>query len=276
MAVSFIGHTPNFAVWVFNIDGKRFVARNLSTPEPLNIKFAGAYDDSPLAAPLIKTSGFDITESSPRIVVWTWNGRLYTSSWDVNDEDIEDVVLYFSSPIPYSGPPVAPVGTGVTNTQSPPPAAIPAIVPSLPIDGSNATAVDETKEALVAANKALAASEAQGRVNVQALNTARVELQNAKDALSAAQARATADQAAMMARLQEQLEGIEERTQIQINVYRQAMEQAQRTPPATTPPVTAPMPSPVVAPPTTPSVSPAGTDWVKLGLQLGAAYLLLS
>lgn len=208
MAVSFLGHTPNFAVWVFNIDGKRFVARNLSTPEPLNIKFAGAYDDSPLAAPLIKTSGFDITESSPRIVVWTWNGKLYTSSWDVNDEDIEDVVLYFSSPIPYSGPPVAPVGTGVTNTQSPPPPPVPTPVPSLPIDQGGPI------------------------VSGPQLPTPPP-------------------------------------------VYQPEPAPIYRPTPAPQPPVVT-GPSPVVTAPTTPSVSPAGTDWVKLGLQLGAAYLLLS
>ena len=204
MAVSFLGHTPNFAVWVFNIDGKRFVARNLSTPEPLNIKFAGAYDDSPLAVPLVKTSGFDITESSPRLVIWTWGGRLYTSSWDVNDEDIEDVVLYFSSPIPYSGPPVAPVGTGVTNTQSPPPPPVPTPVPSLPIDQGGPI------------------------VSGPQLPTPPP-------------------------------------------VYQPEPAPVYRPTPAPQPPVVVgPMPSP------TPSISPAGTDWVKLGLQLGAAYLLLS
>ena len=217
MAVSFIGHTPNFAIWVFNIDGKRFVARNLSTPEPLNIKFAGAYDDSPLAAPLIKTSGFDITESSPRIVVWTWNGRLYTSSWDVNDEDIEDVVLYFSSPIPYSGPPVAPVGTGVTNTQSPPPPPVPTPVPSLPIDqNQNIMGGGQNQTRVVTPTKPIPSA---------LLDT---------------------------------------------NPYANDMNWWMPLP------APAPTPTPSPAPAPTPSVSPAGTDWVKLGLQLGAAYLLLS
>lgn len=185
MGVSFLGHTPNYVIWVFNIDGKRFVARNFSTQVPLNIKFAGVFDNSPISEPLVKTSGFDITESGPRVVIWTWGGKLYTSTWDLNDEDIEEQLLYFSTPIPYSGPPVAPVGGGVTNTQSPPPPPIQTPVPSLPID--------------------------QGGT--------------------------------------------------------QTPPQVQR----------APIPSPVVTPPAAkPAISPAGTDWVKLGLQLGAAYLLLS
>ncbi len=296
MGISLKGHAPDFQYWVFDIDGKTWVAVNQSSTQPqLNINFVGNYRNWPSSLPLINTSGFLINGSSTKTtndigektgtVEWVWAGKRYLSTWvltagrEISPADPEEGVpatfeygLNFVGLVPYEGPAGGAVGTGgVTNTQSPPPPSIPTPVPSLPIDGSNATAVDETKEALVAANKALATSEAQGRINVQALNTARVELQNAKDALSAAQARSTADQAVMMSRLQEQLQAIEERTQIQINVYRQAMEQAQRTPPATTP-----VTSPVVTPPTTPSVSPAGADWVKLGLQLGAAYLLLS
>lgn len=278
MPVSFLGHTPNFQVWVFNVDGKRFVARNLSTPEPLNIKFAGAYDPAPLSVDLVKTSGFDITESGPRIVIWTWGGKLYTSSWDINDEDIEDVVLYFSPPIPYSGPPVSPVGTGVTNTQSPPPPPVPTPVPSLPIDTSS---ISDTKDSLDNANRALAVSEAQRKVDLQALNTARVEIENAKQSLADAQAKATANQQALLAQMREQLDVMQERADIQINIYKQmlAQQQAQQvqTPPVTTPVVKPPITSPVVTTPTpTPTTAPSGTDWVKLGLQLGAAYLILS
>jgi hypothetical protein len=95
------------------------------------------------------------------------------------------VYLNFGPAVPYTGSPVAPVGTGVTNTQSPPPAAIPPIVPSLPID---------------------------------------------------------------------QNQNIMGGGQNQVRV---------------------PAPSvPAVA--TTPTTAPSKTDWVKLGLQLGAAYLLLS
>lgn len=278
MPVSFLGHTPNFNIWVFNIDGKRFVARNLSTPEPLNIKFAGVFDDSPLGDTLVKTSGFDITESGPRIVIWTWAGRLYTSTWDINDEDPESQVLYFSTPIPYSGPPVSPVGTGVTNTQSPPPPAIPPVVPSLPID---TTLISELKDSINNANKALAVSEAQRKVDIQALNTARIEIENSKQSLADAQAKATANQQALLEQMREQIEVMQQRADIQINIYKQmlAQQQAQQvqTPPVTTPVVKPPITSPVVTTPTTtPTTAPSGTDWVKLGLQLGAAYLILS
>lgn len=271
MGVSFLGHTPNYVIWVFNIDGKRFVARNFSTQVPLNIKFAGVFDNSPISEPLVKTSGFDITESGPRVVIWTWGGKLYTSTWDLNDEDIEEQLLYFSTPIPYSGPPVNPVGGGVTNTQSPPPPPVQTPVPSLPIDGG---AVSDTKDSLDNANRALAVSEAQRKVDLQALNTARVEIENAKKSLADAEARATANQQVMLAQMREQLEAMQERANIQIDIYRKMMEQSKVTPPVTAP---APIPSPVVTPPATkPAISPAGTDWVKLGLQLGAAYLLLS
>jgi hypothetical protein len=141
MGISFLGHTSNYEIWVFNLDGNRFVARNFSTQTPLRLKFAGVFDTAPLAEPLVKTSGFDITESSSRLAIFTWGGNLYTATWDLDDEDRDDDagtrdgVLNFGAPIPYVGPPVAPVGSsGVTNTQSPPPAAIPTIVPSLPID----------------------------------------------------------------------------------------------------------------------------------------------
>jgi hypothetical protein len=211
MGITFLGHTPNFEMWVFNLDGNRFVARNFSTPNPLSIKFAGVFDDAPLAAPLIKTSSFDITESNSRIVIWTYLGKAYTSSWDLDDEDRDDdaatrdAILSFGPSIPYAGPPVAPVGTGgVTNTQSPPPAPIPPIVPSLPI-----------------------------------------------------------------------LTGPQLPTPSP--VYQPDPVLVPRVPTPT--PMPFPVvsgPTPVVSGPVPPAVTPSGTDWVKLGLQLGAAYLLLS
>lgn len=275
MGVSFQGHTPNYAVWVFTIDGKRFVARNFSTPEPLNIKFGGTFDDSPLGAGLVKTSGFDITESGPRVVIWTWGGRLYTSSWDLDDSDEKNITLYFSTPIPYSGPPVSPVGNGgVTNTQSPPPASIPAIVPSLPIDTS---LISELKDSIDNANKALAVSEAQRKVDIQALNTARIEIENSKQSLAQALSKASADQQGLLAQMQERIDAMQERADIQINIARQMMAQQAQTPPVTPPVTRPPITSPVVTTPTqTPVTAPSGTDWVKLGLQLGAAYLILS
>lgn len=190
MALSFLGHSPSFEMWVFNVDGKELVARNFSTPSPLQLNFKGYWDKHTF--PLINTSGFNISDSTATTVVWQWAGKQYTSWWkaiSADDEDPEaEITLMFGPPVPYTGSPVAPVGTGVTNTQSPPPAAIPPIVPSLPLD---------------------------------------------------------------------QNQNIMGGGQNQVRVV--------------TPPVTTPAPAPAPA-----AVTPAGTDWVKLGLQLGAAYLLLS
>jgi hypothetical protein len=135
MGLSFIGHSPSFNIWVFNVNGKELVARNYSTQSPLQLRFEGAWD-KPTFTP-IKTSGFDISDSSATNIVWQWAGKQYTSSWNAKyDEDDSESVVYlnFGPAVPYTGSPVAPVGTGVTNTQSPPPASIPPIVPSLPID----------------------------------------------------------------------------------------------------------------------------------------------
>lgn len=214
MALSFLGHSPSFEIWVFNVNGREFVARNFSKPSPLQLKFVGVFDKYSGGAPLIKTSGFNITDSTDKVIVWTWAGKQYTSYWMSESDDIDDpdanTTLLFGPAVPYSGPPVAPVGTGVTNTQSPPPPSIPTPVPSLPIDQGGPI------------------------VSGPQLPTPPP-------------------------------------------VYQPEPAPIYRPTPAPQPPVVVgPMASPVVTPPTAPSVSTAGTDWVKLGLQLGAAYLLLS
>ena len=187
MGLSFIGHSPSFNIWVFSVDGRELVARNFSTQSPLQLSFKGAWD-KPTFTP-INTSGFNISDSNATNIVWQWAGKQYTSWWRAlyDEDDPEgEVTLMFGPPVPYTGSPVAPVGTGVTNTQSPPPAAIPPIVPSLPLDRNQ---------------------------NIMGGGQNQVRIP----------------------------------TPVIPNV-------------ATTPA----------------AVTPAGTDWVKLGLQLGAAYLLLS
>lgn len=215
MGLSFVGHSPSFEIWVFNIDGKQFVGRNFSTPSPLQLRFRGVMDKYSGSSPLINTSGFNITESTDKVIVWTWGGKLYTSWWQALSDDIEDpdaaVNLEFGPAVPYSGPPVAPVGTGVTSPTPQTPAS---------------DAVDETKAALDAANRALAVSESKRTLDTVALNTARIELEAAKSALAAAQSKATADQAVLMSQLQERLDDIQGRTNVQIGVYQQAMQQA--------------------------------------------------
>ena len=227
MGISFLGNTPDFKTWFFNIDGKTFVANNSSTVSPLRMSFTrgrlfnvsaeSINANSPLG-PLVKNHSFDIitgtsqaigSESSTGvmtgIVEWTWAGQKYRSRWLLTEGEILykgiaeegekdtyfldlDIVLPY---IPYDGPTGGAVGSGgVTNTQSPPPAAIPTIVPSLPIDQSG--------------------------------------------------------------------------------------------PVVSRPQMPAPMPFPVVSgptpviPPTAVTSAPTGTDWVKLGLQLGVAYFILS
>ena len=192
MGLSFLGHSPSFNNWVFSVDGKELVASNFSTQSPLQLNFKGYWDKHTF--PLINTSGFNISDSTATTVVWQWAGKQYTSWWRVfyDDEDPDSTVyLDFGPPVPYTGSPVAPVGTGVTNTQSPPPAAIPPIVPSLPLD---------------------------------------------------------------------QNQNIMGGGQNQVRIPTPVIPNVATTPTAVTPA----------------AVTPAGTDWVKLGLQLGAAYLLLS
>ena len=112
--ISFVGHSPNFAIWVFNVNGKELVARNLSTQSPLQLKFEG-YWDKPTFTP-INTSGFKITDSTDTNMIWQWAGKQYTSWWKVfyDDEDPDSTVyLDFGPPVPYTGPARAPVGNEV-------------------------------------------------------------------------------------------------------------------------------------------------------------------
>ena len=131
--ISFVGHSPSFNNWVFNVNGRDIVATNYSSPSPLRLSFKG-YWDKPTFTP-IKTSGFDITDSTATNVVFTWGGSQYVSAWKAvyDDEDPEGVVnLWFGPPVPYTGPARAPVGdevkvgktkedreaAGIYNTQS--------------------------------------------------------------------------------------------------------------------------------------------------------------
>lgn len=290
MALSFKGHTPDFQYWVFNIDGRDWVAVNQSTPQPLKIQFQGRYRAWPASLPLIKTSGFDIISGTTSksndlgekqgTVEWLWAGNRYKSSWvtvagnEVAAADPEegipaefDYQLSFIGMVPYEGPVTGPVGTGIESE---------ATKQARKEEQASTEAVSDTKDSLDAANRALAVSEAQRKVDLQALNTARIEIENAKKSLADAQAAATANQQVLLAQMQERLEEMQERANIQINIYKQMLAQ-QQAPPATVPPATVP---PATTPPaTTPPAStttPGGTDWVKLGLQLGAAYLILS
>jgi hypothetical protein len=120
--ISFVGHTPSFKVWVFNVNGRSFVGQNFSTQSPLQLSFIGAWDKYPSPSntePLINTSGFKITDSTATNMIWQWAGKQYTSSWNAKyDEDDPESVVYlnFGPPVPYTGPARAPVGNEVKTT----------------------------------------------------------------------------------------------------------------------------------------------------------------
>ena len=72
MGLSFLGHSPSFNIWVFSVDGRELVARNFSTPSPLQLSFKGAWEKYSGGAPLINTSGFNISDSNATNIVWQW------------------------------------------------------------------------------------------------------------------------------------------------------------------------------------------------------------
>jgi hypothetical protein len=269
MGLSFLGHTPSFEIWVFNVNGRELVARNFSTPSPLQLSFIGNWDKYSGGEPLIKTSGFNISESTNTNAIWQWAGNQYASWWmaiSTDDDDPEaQVTLKFGPPVQYSGPPVAPVGPVVAKSN----------------DGQKQAEISqglisEFKDSIDSANRALAVSEAQRKVDINALNSARIEIEEAKRKLAEAQSKATRDQEVLLAQMSEKVQEMQERAEIQINIARQMIAAQQAPPPA--PVSTGTIPSPVVRTPAAP-VAPASTsqtDWVKLGLQLGAAYLLLA
>ncbi|NCY20898.1 hypothetical protein EBX31_02945 [bacterium] len=157
-------------------------------------------------------------------------------------------------------------------------------------------AIQETRDAIAAAFKALSVSRSQGTVNVGSFNFARRELLNAKDALAVAKSRSTPSEQVLMSQLEEQVDTIQGEVNIQLKYLQGATQTPSGGGTAVVIPGTTMTQSPVVTgggtttgggvvtgggtttgggtPPAPTAV--AGTDWVKLGLQLGAAYLLLS
>jgi peptidoglycan hydrolase CwlO-like protein len=139
----------------------------------------------------------------------------------------------------------------------------------------------ETKESLAEAKRALSAAESRGATSSTALDSALLQLRDTREMLAATEARATQAQAAAVAELRAQIVAAEARAQAQVEAIRQsvlaAQQKAQTPPPAGTP-SSPTYPGPSGTGTTTPpaTTAPGGGDWVKLGLQLGAAYLLLS
>jgi hypothetical protein len=141
-------------------------------------------------------------------------------------------------------------------------------------------AIQETQDAIAAAFKALSVSRSQGTVNVQSFNFARRELLNAKDTLAIAQSRATPGEQVLMSQLQEQVDTIQGEVDIQLR-YLKGAAQTPSSGGSTTVviPGTGTTGSSVITTTSTggaPPAAVAGTDWVKLALQVGTAYLLLA
>jgi len=167
-------------------------------------------------------------------------------------------------------------------------------------------AIQETQDAIAAAFKALSVSRSQGTVNVGSFNFARRELLNAKDALAVAKSRSTPGEQVLMSQLEEQVDTIQGEVNIQLRYLQGAAVQSnkskedieistsyktpgyrqpvypsqvrQSTPTGMTMMTT----SPVIIPGTkdareaAEAAAAAGTDWAKLALQIGAAYLLFA
>jgi len=344
MGISFKGHDNNWQYWVFDIDGRDWVAVNQSTPEPLNIRFQGRFRNWG-GDPLSKAGGFDIVASTSRgadkdgqnqgTVEWTWNGVRYKSGWTLvagNEivagdpaegiETVWDYQLGFVGRIAYDGPAGGAVGTGVVSQaaivasaqlstdapvqQSPIPMSVAPVTSGIAspaaIQAAQASqsgdAIQETQDAIALAFKALSVSKSQGTVNVNAFNNARRELVNAKDALAVAKSRSTPSEQVLMSQLEEQVDTIQGEVNIQLR-YLQAA-QATQTPSgggysgpsgsnypgpsggggggSTPRKVTVLEPGKPYGGPSgsLPADTAAGPDWVKLALQVGTAYLLLS
>lgn len=140
MGITYKGHSLDWIYWVFDIDGREFVATNHSTPQPLNIRFKGRYRKWG-NIPLAKVGGFDILSSTTTTtkpnamgekqgtVEWIWAGVRYKSSWVlipgneivVGFEDTPaeyDYELSFVGYVPYNGPAGGSVGTGVMSQKT--------------------------------------------------------------------------------------------------------------------------------------------------------------
>ena len=138
MGISLKGHDSNFQYWVFDIDGRDWIAVNQSTQNPLKIQFQGRYGNWGTGNPLSKAAGFDIVSSTVSktgpdgekqgVVEWVWNGTRYKSAWGLYPgteiiagdpaegiEAVWDYQLAFTTGIAYDGPAGGAVGTGVTS-----------------------------------------------------------------------------------------------------------------------------------------------------------------
>ena len=340
MGISFKGHDNDWQYWVFDIDGRDWVAVNQSTPEPLKIQFQGRYSKWG-GNPLSKEGGFDIVASTSRgpdkdgqnqgTVEWTWNGVRYKSGWTLiasNEivagdpaegiEPIWDYQLGFVGRIAYDGPAGGAVGTGVTSqvtieaaknkedrelaeaTRQIVPSAqlstaapeqqypLPMSVTSRPVTSGIATptAIQAAQSGAMTKDEREALEAATTQISPSSqLSTAAPEQQYPLPASTKPVSTGIVSNAAI-AQSNKTKEDIEASTAYKTPGYTQPVYASQVTPPATYTPASTGMTrmttSPVIIPGTkdareaAEAAAAAGTDWVKLGLQIGAAYLLFS
>jgi hypothetical protein len=289
MSISFKGNTPDYLYWVFDIDGKTFVARNSSSTSPLRIRFTdgrffGTYSISQIipGATLVKNTGFDIITGTSQdidqsgivktgIVEWTWAGQKYRNRWNlIEGTELspaipeEGVAATFAFDLdiappytPYDGPAGGAVGTGVAS---------PAVI--------NAMTKDQREAAEAAAATTQIAPAAQ-------LSTAApVQPSPAPETKTTTQPPQVGTGISVPSNKTK--EDIEASTAYKTYAY---SNQTPVQPPAPqTPAPQAPVgmtQSPVILPGTKDAreaaeTAAAGPDWVKLALQVGAAYLLFS
>jgi len=91
MGISLKGHAPDFQYWVFDIDGKTWVAVDHPRRSPSTSISSAPAAIGPSTLPLINTSGFDIVASTTvktnelgektGMVEWVWSGQKYRSNW---------------------------------------------------------------------------------------------------------------------------------------------------------------------------------------------------
>ena len=266
MGISLVGHSPSFEIWVFNVNGKQFVGRNYSTQDPLQLSFRGVWDKYSGTAPLINTSGFNITESTDKTAIWTWGGKQYTSWWlaiSADDEDPDAMVeLKFGPAVPYSGPPVSPVGTTVKTKDEREAAA--AAAASMPPAATAVTSAPAAVTATAITPSAQLSTAAPTPQSPAAPKTVTVSPTGPNVTFS-----------------NKTKEDIEASTAYKTYAY--SNQTPVRTSVPQTPAPQAPVgitQSPVIIPGTKDAreaaAAAAGPDWVKLALQVGAAYLLFS
>jgi len=285
MGISLKGHDSNFQYWVFDIDGRDWIAVNQSTQNPLKIQFQGRYGNWGTGNPLSKAAGFDIISSTVSktgpdgekqgVVEWVWNGTRYKSAWGLYPgteiiagdpaegiEAVWDYQLAFTTGIAYDGPAGGAVGTGVTSQAT--------IV---------AAKTKDEREAIEAATTQISPS--------AQLSTAAPEQASPAPAKPVT---AGVVSTAVIAQSNKTKEDIEASTAYKTPGYVQPVYASQVRQPATYTPASTGMTrmtgmttSPVIIPGTkdareaaADAAAAAGTDWVKLGLQIGAAYLLFS